>query len=62
MSPETRREAMLAFGVALDKLRQSGAPVSEQTAEVLKLYFLSGVSWGLDHAWMEKKRQILLPH
>ena len=58
MNELTRREALIAFGTALDKLRQKGAPLTEQSAEVLKLYFLSGVQWGLDHAFMEKGKII----
>jgi len=58
MNEITRNEALVAFGIALDKLRQSGAPVTEQSAEVLKMYFLSGVQWGLDHKFLDKSKII----
>jgi hypothetical protein len=60
MNDTTRREALVAFGTAIDKLRQKGAPVTEANVEVLKLYFLSGVQWGLDHKFMERS-QIISP-
>ena len=60
MNDTTRREALVAFGTAIDNLRQAGAPLTEQSVEMLKLYFLSGVQWGLDHSFLER-RKILTP-
>ena len=57
MRPETRREARLAFTQALDKLIEAGAPITPSASNVLEMWWMSGIQWGIDHVWMEHDDQ-----
>ena len=59
MNEITRREAMVVFGKALDRMRADGHYPSEQTVEVLKMFFLSGCQWGLRHEFLERGSQLI---
>ena len=59
MNPATLREARLAFTQAIDKLIEHEAPVTPEAMKVLEMWWMSGVQWGLDHSFLERKSRII---
>ena len=60
MHIETEKLAEEAFASAVHRLRSTGANPTNETLDVLWLYFRSGVQFGLDHAHRERQ-QIVVP-